>query len=87
MDVIGQFADQRLSLDYDAKTSGQEIYKTYQEWCRENGRYPMQSNRFHTQLQRVVGGKVQTSAPKGSLVYHGIAIRALKIAEIGAEEI
>jgi putative DNA primase/helicase len=86
MDVIGQFADQRLILDYDAKTAGQEIYKKYQEWCRANGRYSMQSNRFHAQLQRVLGGKVQTSMPKGSLAYQGLLIRGSE-PEIETEDV
>jgi hypothetical protein len=80
--VIGQFAAQRLSFDYGAKTAGQEIYKKYQEWCRENGRYPMQSNRFHAQLQRVLGGKVQTSTPR-----EGIAILGVQRPEIQVEDV
>jgi putative DNA primase/helicase len=87
MDVVGQFATQRLSPEYEAKTAGQEIYKKYQEWCRENGRYPMQSNRFHAQLQRVLGSKVQTSTPRGSLAYQGIAIRGVKSPEIEVEDV
>jgi hypothetical protein len=48
--------------------------------------HQVQSNRFHTQLQRVLGSKVQTSTPKGSLAYQGIAIRGVK-AEIEVEDV
>jgi hypothetical protein len=47
----------------------------------------VQGNRFHTQLQRVLGSKVQTSTPRGSLAYQGIAIQGAQRPEIEVEDV
>lgn len=55
--TISQFANDRLTLDADAKVHMSDIYNTYKFWCKENGFSPYNINSFRKAILSVLQSK------------------------------
>lgn len=49
-----QFVEEFYEIDADSFISNQSMYALYKDWCNENTRKPMRSNKFHKEICSVL---------------------------------
>lgn len=52
MDIVGRFVGECLYFDGTKTMVGAEIYKSYQEWCKDNGTNSTSSRRFFGEFRK-----------------------------------
>lgn len=68
MDLIAGFMEQCLEIDYDCdeKITGNELFKIYSKWAKENNEYEMSHNKF----AREIGNKVPDKGRNSKGVFY-----------------
>ena len=75
MDIIGRFVKDRMFLQEGASALGCFIYRTYADWCKENGFFAMNSRRFYAEFRkRFPNGKFPETLGKSGAVFHGVGL-------------
>jgi len=74
MDIIGRFASERLMLRPTATVLGSHIYKSYVEWCKENGTLPVSSRRFYSQFKKRYVGKIRWREVNKGVLFEGVGL-------------
>lgn len=74
MDTIGQFVAERLVEDFRATVTAKDVYKTYTEWCEENG--------LRAASQQALGRKLterglERHRATSGFVWRGIRLRGM----------
>ncbi len=70
-DIIGHFFDDRCLLNPENHVRAGDIYKEYEEWCKNNGHKPMSGTRFGVRMKE----RFKRERKGSSIVYYGIGLR------------
>jgi putative DNA primase/helicase len=74
-DTVLGFAEERLTLDPQSKVRSSEVYESYQDWCRGNGRMPLGSSKFHGRLEELYQGRnVERVKVRGHAYWKGLKL-------------
>ncbi|MCM3724582.1 phage/plasmid primase, P4 family [Neobacillus cucumis] len=73
MDTIGSFLQECCVIHENAKTKGADLYKTYSNWCSEEGEYELTKNKFNRKLEE--RGFKKKSSTGGYQYFYGIGIK------------
>jgi putative DNA primase/helicase len=74
MDIIGRFVGERLTFQPTATALGLTIYKSYDEWCKENGTLPLSSRRFYGEFKKRYTGKIKWRDVNKGVKFEGVGI-------------
>ncbi len=71
MDVISRFISDCCTVNTSQTTRSQKLYKTYVDWCKQNGEYELSQTKFSLRLVEKGFTKESTRA---CVMWHNIAI-------------
>ena len=74
MDVLQAFIQDRCILGEAYRTRASDLYKSYTEWCKENGENPISGTRFSF-VMRERGFDRERSSSTGHMIYIGIGLK------------
>jgi putative DNA primase/helicase len=79
-DPLAEFIEDRCVLSSNAECSTRALHKEYEEWCKENGEYPLGKRRFAECLRRYNCQSGKTTG--GQRVWRGIGLVATGVSGV-----